>query len=333
MPTAGLRPQWRETRALQEGTTTANMDTDKSKEQQDAGVGTFLAALREHLAEAIAATISQRINTPPKMHHTQGLTDTMTAVGVEMYHHHTEPTLLRVGDDNLCTISLGQEDERGSEFDPSELLIRPFSQTIREAGEPGGNTGQNQIRRAAICLRKKARKTAPTSLALRAAGRPLYTLTLQLTAHHHSVIGGTRGTDITEQWRKTVSTAPKPTATSSDPNNPNHTLAPAATAMPGAQADDEEELELDYEENDSAMEVDTAQRAAAETPDSEWETDDDAAHPSGSSQFSHHGKRLCGSVRRVFIRRNLLQRRRRKDHGNLQLPAAGGQLYHMASHL
>eukprot|EP00873_Tetraselmis_striata_P043201 jgi/Tetstr1/463465/TSEL_008357.t1 len=29
------------------------------------------------------------------------LTDTMTAAGVEMYHHHTEPTLLRVGDDNL----------------------------------------------------------------------------------------------------------------------------------------------------------------------------------------------------------------------------------------
>eukprot|EP00873_Tetraselmis_striata_P037866 jgi/Tetstr1/458130/TSEL_044622.t1 len=32
-----------------------------------------------------------------------------------------------------------------------------------------------------------------------------------------------------------------------------------------AQADDEEELALNYEENDSAMEVDIAQRAAAET--------------------------------------------------------------------
>eukprot|EP00873_Tetraselmis_striata_P004686 jgi/Tetstr1/424950/TSEL_015443.t1 len=159
----------------------------------------------------------------------------MTAFGVEIYHHHTEPTLLRVGDDNLCAISLGQEDEEfadtlrlavaltspvellwavrlrtiviyltESEFDPSELLIHPFSQTIREAVELGGNTAHNQIRRAAIRLRKKARKTAPASLALRAAGRPIYTLTLQLTAHHHNIIGGTRGTDRTEQWRKSV---------------------------------------------------------------------------------------------------------------------------------
>eukprot|EP00873_Tetraselmis_striata_P027738 jgi/Tetstr1/448002/TSEL_035304.t1 len=89
-----------------------------------------------------------------------------------------------------------------SEFDPSELLIYPFSQTIREAGELGDNTGHNPIRRAAIGL-----KTAPASLALRAAGRAVYTLTLQLTAHHHSIIGGTRGTDRTEHWRKTVSTA------------------------------------------------------------------------------------------------------------------------------
>eukprot|EP00873_Tetraselmis_striata_P019528 jgi/Tetstr1/439792/TSEL_028205.t1 len=37
--------------------------------------------------------------------------------------------------------------------------------------------------------------------------------------------------------------------------------------MHGAQADDEEELELNYEDNDRAMEVDTAQRAAAETPE------------------------------------------------------------------
>eukprot|EP00873_Tetraselmis_striata_P016979 jgi/Tetstr1/437243/TSEL_025973.t1 len=171
----------------------------------------------EQLGEAIAATISQRINTPPELHHAQWLKDTITM----------------------------------SEFDPSELLIHPFSQTIREAGELGGNTGHNHIRRAAICMHKKARKTAPTSLALRAAGRAVYTLTLHLTAHHHSIIGGTRGTDRTEQWRKTVTTAP---------------TASAATAMPGAHADDEEELELNYEENDNAMEVDTAQRAATETP-------------------------------------------------------------------
>eukprot|EP00873_Tetraselmis_striata_P041794 jgi/Tetstr1/462058/TSEL_007128.t1 len=117
----------------------------------------------------------------------------MTAAGVEMYHHHTEPTLLRVGDDNLCAISLGQEDEEfadtmrmavaltspvallrairlrtiviyltESEFDPSELLIHPLSQTIREAGELGGNACHNQIRRAAIgqpCERRPGRPT------------------------------------------------------------------------------------------------------------------------------------------------------------------------------
>eukprot|EP00873_Tetraselmis_striata_P008287 jgi/Tetstr1/428551/TSEL_018545.t1 len=130
----------------------------------------------ERLAEAIAATISQRINTPPELQHVQWLTDTMIVPGVEMYHHHTEPTLMRVGGDNICAISLGQEDEEfadtlrlavvltstvallrairlrtiviyltESEFDPSELLIHPFSQAIREAGELGGNTGHNQI--------------------------------------------------------------------------------------------------------------------------------------------------------------------------------------------
>eukprot|EP00873_Tetraselmis_striata_P015813 jgi/Tetstr1/436077/TSEL_002671.t1 len=65
----------------------------------------------EQLAEAIAATISQRTTTPPELHHAQWLTDTMTAVGVEMHHYHTEPTMLRVGDDNLCAISPGKEDE------------------------------------------------------------------------------------------------------------------------------------------------------------------------------------------------------------------------------
>eukprot|EP00873_Tetraselmis_striata_P029624 jgi/Tetstr1/449888/TSEL_036947.t1 len=95
--------------------------------------------------------------------------------------------------DSLCAISLGKEDEEfantlrvavaltshvallraihlrtiviyltESEFDPSGLIIHLFSQTIREAGEMGGNTdSHNQIRRAAIGLRKKARKTSP----------------------------------------------------------------------------------------------------------------------------------------------------------------------------
>eukprot|EP00873_Tetraselmis_striata_P036970 jgi/Tetstr1/457234/TSEL_004164.t1 len=238
----------------------------------------------EQLAEAIAATISsQRTNTPPELHHAQWLTDTMTATDVEMHHHHTEPTLLRVGDDNLCAISLGKEDEEfadtlcpavaltspvallrairlrtiviyltESEFDPSELLIHPFRQMIREAGVLGGNTGHNQIRRAAIGMHKKARKSAPASLALRATGRPIYTLNLQLTAHHRSIIGGTRSTDRTEQWRKTMSTAPNRTTSSSDPSNPVRT------------PDDEEELDLNYEEMDSAMEVDTTQERLAE---------------------------------------------------------------------
>eukprot|EP00873_Tetraselmis_striata_P010785 jgi/Tetstr1/431049/TSEL_020766.t1 len=192
----------------------------------------------EQLAEAIAASISQRTNTPPELHHAQRLTDTMTTAGVEMRHYHTEPTLLRVRDEHLCAISLGKEDEEfadtlrlavaltspvallrairlrtiviyltESEFDPSELLIHPFSQTIREAGELGGNTCHNRIRRAAIGIRKKVRKTAAASLALRATGRPIYTLTMQLTAHHQSIIGGTRSTGRTEPWRKTMSTA------------------------------------------------------------------------------------------------------------------------------
>eukprot|EP00873_Tetraselmis_striata_P016666 jgi/Tetstr1/436930/TSEL_025703.t1 len=250
----------------------------------------------EQLAEAITATISQRTNTLPELHHAQWLTDTMTVAGVEMHHYHTEPTLLRVGDNNLCAISLGKEDEEfadslrmavaltspvallrairlrwiviyltESEFDPSEVLIHPFNQTILEAGELGGNTGHNQIRRAAIGMRKKARKTAPASLALRATGRPIYTLTLQLTAYHHSIIGGTRSTDRTEEWRKTMSTTPNRTTSSSDPSSPDRTpaTAPAATATTGAHADDEEELDLNYEEMDSAMEGDTTQAELA----------------------------------------------------------------------
>eukprot|EP00873_Tetraselmis_striata_P024336 jgi/Tetstr1/444600/TSEL_032449.t1 len=82
----------------------------------------------------------------------------MMAASVEMQQHHTEPTLMRVEDDNLCAISLGKEDEEfvdilrmavaltspiallravrlrtiviyltESEFDPSELLVHPFS--------------------------------------------------------------------------------------------------------------------------------------------------------------------------------------------------------------
>eukprot|EP00873_Tetraselmis_striata_P020685 jgi/Tetstr1/440949/TSEL_029218.t1 len=266
MPTAGLRPQWRELQALQEDTTTASMDTDRGITEADmrlrkaegllpsydqtqpseattdqpaappadvqalAGVRawaeyeanidaddavicpptrTLLALLEvresdlhrplanlelptvEQLVEAVAATISQRINTPPELQHAQWLADTMTAAGVEMHAIRLRTIVIYLTE---------------SEFDPSELLIHPFSQTIREAGELGGNTGHNQIRCATIGLRKKARKTAQASLALRATGRPIYTLNMQLTVHHHiTIIGGTRSTDRTDQWRKTGS--------------------------------------------------------------------------------------------------------------------------------
>eukprot|EP00873_Tetraselmis_striata_P041655 jgi/Tetstr1/461919/TSEL_006997.t1 len=176
----------------------------------------------EQEAEAIAATINQRINTPPEVQHAQWLTDTMMDAGIEIQQHHAEPKLLRVGDDNICAISLGinKEDEKfadtlrmavaltspvallravslrtiviylltESEFKPSELLIHPFSQTVREVGELGGNTCHNQLRRTAMGLRNKAQKTPTASLALRAERRPVYTLTMQLTAHHHIII-------------------------------------------------------------------------------------------------------------------------------------------------
>eukprot|EP00873_Tetraselmis_striata_P005355 jgi/Tetstr1/425619/TSEL_016039.t1 len=164
----------------------------------------------EQLAEAIAATNSQCTNTPPELHHAQWLTDTMTAVGVEMRHHHTEPTLPRVGDDHLCAISLGKEDEE-------------FADTMR----------------LAVAL------TSPVAL--------LWAIRLRII-----VIYLTESDPATGRSNRTTS--------SGDPSSPDRTPAPAATAMPGARADDEEELELNYEENDSAMEVDTTQGAAAETP-------------------------------------------------------------------
>eukprot|EP00873_Tetraselmis_striata_P004900 jgi/Tetstr1/425164/TSEL_015625.t1 len=147
----------------------------------------------------------------------------MMTVGVEMQHYHTEPKLLRVGDDNLCTISLGKEDEE-------------FADTLRMA------------------------------------------------------------------------------------------VALTSSAALLRAAEDEDELELNYEENDNNMDVDTAQRNAADSlvkgkavasakhkkqqpggrssrssgatrnrskskprlpgtrdSDNEWETDDEAAQPSGNS--------------------------------------------------
>eukprot|EP00873_Tetraselmis_striata_P018127 jgi/Tetstr1/438391/TSEL_026957.t1 len=172
------------------------------------------------LVEDIAATISQRINTPLELLHAPRLIDTMMLVGVYMHQYHTEPKLLRVGDDNLCAISLGKEDEEfadtlrlavaltslvailqalrlriiviylaESEFDPSELLMH--SHAVREAGELGGNTGHSQLR--------------------------------------HTTMG----------------------------------MPPTANVITGARADDEDELELNHEESDNTMDVDTAHRGAA----------------------------------------------------------------------
>eukprot|EP00873_Tetraselmis_striata_P037407 jgi/Tetstr1/457671/TSEL_044218.t1 len=132
------------------------------------------------LAEAIAATISQGVNTPPELHHAQWLTDIMMAVGVEMQQYHTEPKLLRVGDDNLCAPSPSAEDEE-------------FADTLRMAV---ALTSHVALLRA-ICLR---------------------TIVIYLTESEF------------------------------DP----------------PEGEDVDELELNYEENDGTMDVDTAQRGAAE---------------------------------------------------------------------
>eukprot|EP00873_Tetraselmis_striata_P014853 jgi/Tetstr1/435117/TSEL_024085.t1 len=143
----------------------------------------------EHLIEAIAATINHCINTPPELLQASWLTDTMKAANVDMKQHHTEPKV-HEGDDNLCAISLGKEDEEfaatmrlavaltspvallrvvrvrtiviylnESEFSPSELHMHPFSHTPGEAGRLGGNNGHNHLCYTALGLRKKARKT------------------------------------------------------------------------------------------------------------------------------------------------------------------------------
>eukprot|EP00873_Tetraselmis_striata_P019697 jgi/Tetstr1/439961/TSEL_003027.t1 len=114
----------------------------------------------------------------------------MMAAGVEMQQYNTELKLLRMGDGNFCTISLGKEDDEFAdtlcpavaltspvallravclrtiviyltecELDPSELLIHSFTQTVREAEELDGNPGNNQLRRKATGMRMKAQKT------------------------------------------------------------------------------------------------------------------------------------------------------------------------------
>eukprot|EP00873_Tetraselmis_striata_P002723 jgi/Tetstr1/422987/TSEL_013764.t1 len=251
----------------------------------------------EYLAEAIAATISQRINTPPELQHAQWLMDTMTAARVEMYHHHTEPKLLRVGDDNLCAISLGQEDEDGSEFDPSELLIHPFSQTIRVAGELGGNTGHNQIRRSTLGLPPTDRLVAQDSVdnVREDQGRASSSTNRAAPCRHIA---------------SPTTSRPDPTATSSDPNSPYRTPATATTAtaaMPGGQADDEEELELNYEENDNAMEVDITQELLAQSsPASQPAIAAELASLAAESHQLRHPQRLSIQLERQPSQPNLV---------------------------
>eukprot|EP00873_Tetraselmis_striata_P034977 jgi/Tetstr1/455241/TSEL_042088.t1 len=267
----------------------------------------------EQLAEAIASTISKRINTPLELQDAQWLKDTMTAAGVEMYLHHTEPTLLRMGDDNLCAISLGKEDEEladtlrlavaltslvallrairlrtiviyltESEFDPSELLIHPFSQTIREAGELGGNTGHDQIRRAAIGLRKKARKIAPASLALRATGRPTYTLTMQLTAHHHSIIAANLAS-LTAESHQLRNPQRFSIQLKRHPSQPTPTCKGKTTTT----AENKKKQPRGRSRSDGATRNRSRSKPRLyDTRSSsgiEWITYDDAAHPSNSS--------------------------------------------------
>eukprot|EP00873_Tetraselmis_striata_P040144 jgi/Tetstr1/460408/TSEL_000085.t1 len=87
----------------------------------------------EQVAEAIAATISQCINTPPDLLQATWLTDTMMFVGINMQQYHTEPKLLRVGDDNLCAISLGKEDEEFADITlrPAVALTSPIALLLR----------------------------------------------------------------------------------------------------------------------------------------------------------------------------------------------------------
>eukprot|EP00873_Tetraselmis_striata_P045492 jgi/Tetstr1/465756/TSEL_010381.t1 len=130
----------------------------------------------EQLAEAIAATISQRINTPPELQHAQWLTDTMMAASVEMQQYHTKPKLLRVGDDNLCTISIGKEDEKFA--DTPRLAVAPTS--------PVALLRAVRLRTIVIYLTESV--FDPSELLI-------HSFSETLTAHHHNIIGGTRATE------------------------------------------------------------------------------------------------------------------------------------------
>eukprot|EP00873_Tetraselmis_striata_P000536 jgi/Tetstr1/420800/TSEL_011876.t1 len=91
---------------------------------------------------------------------------------------------------------------------------------------------------------------------------------MQLTARHHSLIGGTRTTDRTEYRCKTVSTGSQKikAAPAPAPAEPPADAAPSGP-MTDMHADGEDKLELNYEKSDITMDVDdNAHRGAAEVP-------------------------------------------------------------------
>eukprot|EP00873_Tetraselmis_striata_P000496 jgi/Tetstr1/420760/TSEL_011837.t1 len=122
-----------------------------------------------------------------------------------MHQHHTEPTLLRVGDDNLFAISLGKDDEE-------------FADTLRPI----------------VAL--------TSSVALLRAVR-LRAIVIYLTESD------------AEQQRS---------APPEQPTQPLHLYSHSPTG--GVQAEDKDELELNYEENaSSTIDVDTAERSSGGT--------------------------------------------------------------------
>eukprot|EP00873_Tetraselmis_striata_P035716 jgi/Tetstr1/455980/TSEL_042759.t1 len=213
----------------------------------------------EQLAEAIASTISHRINTPPELQHAQWLTETMTADGVEMYHHHTEPTLLRVGDDNLCAISLGQEDE---EPDPTDTSNDPSSPdrtpaTVPAAtAMPGAHADDEEKLGLNYAENDSAMEVDTTEAADLAS----------LTAESHQLRNPQR---LSIQMERHPS-QPTPTG-----------KGKAATTAKFKKTQPWGRSRSDGATRNRSMSK--PRLSGTRGSDSEWETDDDAAHPSISS--------------------------------------------------
>eukprot|EP00873_Tetraselmis_striata_P029406 jgi/Tetstr1/449670/TSEL_036738.t1 len=134
-----------------------------------------------------------------------------------------------------------------SEFDPSELLIHPFSQTIREAGELGGNTGHNLMRRAAI-------------------GIPLAANLASLAAKTHQLRNPQRLSIQLERH----------------PSQPT----PASKSKAATTAKHKKKQPRGRSRSDGTTRNRSRSKlrlSGAHGSDSEWETDEEAAHPSSNS--------------------------------------------------